>query len=133
MDLLATVRANLVADTNITDLVSATDIRIESNPVGTSNKEILLRETLGKSNIKLDAESGIFTILVYVKDSVEEPYETLKAITTAILNCLDKKNEDLKDSDSFVRFFVKSSGDFAHNNSEQYWMANIVFDTVIGE
>lgn len=133
MDLLATIRANLIADTNVTDLVSATDIRIESNPVGTSNKEILLKETLGKSDIKLDANSGIFTILVYVKDSVDESYETLKAITLAVLVCLDKKQETLKDSDSFVRFFVKASGDFAHNSKENYWMANIIFDYVVGE
>ena len=133
MDLIKTIRANLVADTDITDLVSAVNIRVHDNPVNTATKQILLEETFGKSDSVLNVESGIFTIWVYVRDSVDEPYKTLKQIKTAVLSCLDKKNESLKDSDSFVRHFVKSSGEPIHSNGERYWMATLVFDYIVGE
>jgi hypothetical protein len=133
MDILATIRANLIADTDITDLVSVNDIRVENNPIPTTDKQILLRETLGRSEIKLDAELGVFTILIYVKDSIDEPVKIIKEISVAVLKCLNKKNETLKDEDTFVRFFVKSSGELVHDNDNRCWMKVIVFDFVTGE
>jgi len=133
MELIKTIRARLIADPTVSSLVPANDIRVHNMPLDTSTKQILLQETLGRSEITLDADLGIFTILVYVKDSIDEPYEELKEITQAILSVLDRKNETLKDSNSFVRFFVKTSGDFVHNNDERYWMCEMVFDYVTGE
>jgi len=132
-DMLKTIRAKLVATTDITDLVSADDIRVGSQPIELVDKQIILMETLEQSEPTLVAEHGIMTITVYVKDTVQNSYAATREVINEILTTLNKQNENLTDADSTVRFFIKDDADYVHNNEERYWMAAIVFSYVEGE
>jgi len=132
MELLKTIRDKLISTAAVTTLVSASDIRVRDMPLSRTNKQIILSETLGDSHSTLEAESGTFTIIIYVKDTVIEAYSILKQIIAVVLDTLDKKNETLADSNAYIREFRKTDGEPVHNDSEEFWMCPIVFDTVVG-
>lgn len=132
-DILRTIRDKLIATTAITDLVASADIHVGSQPVERVDKQIILRETLAKSEPTLVAEHGILTILVYIKDTVQNPYAATREIINEILATLNKQNENLTDTHSTVRFFIKDDADYVYNNDERYWMGTITFSYVEGE
>jgi len=133
MELIKTIRNKLIGTAAVTALVDVSDIRVQGMPLKRTDKQIILRETLGDSHSTLAVERGTFTILIYVKDNVVEAYSVLKQIIKVVLVTLDKKNETLVDSDAYVRLFRKTDGEPVHNDKEEYWVCPIVFDTVIGE
>ena len=133
MELLKTIRDRLVGTVAVTNLVPASDIRVQDIAITRTGKQIILMETLGDSHSTLEADSGTFTIIVYVKDTVVEAYSILKQIIAAVLDTVDKKNETLADSNAYVRLFIKVDGEPVHNDKEEFWMCPIVFNTVVGE
>lgn len=133
MDILKSIRNRLISDTNITDLVGQR-IFVHSIKKTSSNSYIVLKETLGKSEIVLRATRGLFTIQIYVKDFIEGgAYKKVKEISKAVLGVLNRKNESLTDGDTNIRLFVKSSGEPIHNPEENYWMMVQVYDFVTEE
>lgn len=131
-DISKTIRAKLVAESSITSLVSTANIRVTNAELPIASKEIVLKEIPAQSNPVLDAEFGQMTVIVFVTDDVDQPFKTAKQIVAAILAVLNKKNENLRDSDTAVRWFIKSGADYVYNPDEKYWMATINFDYVEG-
>lgn len=128
-----TIMDKLQATTAITSVVPATNIQAHELRLSSASKQIVVKDSLGASEPILQAESGLITILVYIKDSVDQPYKTCYNLLRLIQSTLDRLNESLTDSNSFVRKFLKQSGEVVYNSETQEYMGQIVFSYVVGE
>lgn len=131
-DVAKTIRGHLIGSATITNLVSTDNIFISNSPKSKAAKQIIIKEIPGASNSVLDLEQGNMNIMVVVDDTVSESYKSLKEIVDSILDLLNKKNETLLDTDSAMRWFVKSGVDYIYNQDEYYRMAVITFGYVEG-
>jgi len=132
-DIAKTIRTHLINSATITGIVDVGNIFVSNSPKAKATKQIVIKEIPGPSNSVLDLEQGNLNLIVVVDgDKVSEPYAETKTIVEAILDLLNKKNETLLDTDSAMRWLVKSGVDYIYNQDEYYWMAVITFGYVEG-
>lgn len=122
----------MINNVDIVSQVPADDIRIAETPRLTSDKEIIFKDYPGKSEPVLDAEHGTLQIQVFVRDSVDQPYKTLRTIVDLILSNYNKKNETLQNSTARIRNFLKNAISYYHNDVEEYRSAVMNFDYLHG-
>lgn len=133
MEILITVRNKLLLNSDLTSLLGGNYIYTKNVPLTRVNKYIVLKESFGKSEVVLHATKGIFTAVVYISDSVNEPYRIIREIGTKILEILNRKNETLTDANTTIWFFVKIDAEPVYDNSNKSWMLPMTFDFVASE
>ena len=134
-DIATKVRAVLQADTTLTAmLTSSNDIRVSELPVSKVNKQITIRQTLGRSDSILHATMSTLFIFVWVKQKeVSEPYKTTAQIMRRVVALLNRQGRSLDDSPLEIHQIVKTDGQIMFDEDQERWIGTLVFDVVTNE
>lgn len=127
-----TIRGHLIGDAGIIAEVSTSNIFIHNSPKPKATKQIVIKDIPGPSNSVLDLEQGEIQLMIIVDETISGPYAKVREITELVLDLLNKKNETLIDSNSKMRWFVKTGADYIYSQAEYYWMGLITFGYVEG-
>jgi len=131
--LTETLIANLKADTTLLTLLDVIDpttapIQVTYVPINMPNKYIILNLTYGES-FHLGYESGVLTIEVYVKDSINQPVAVLKNISERIFQIFDMKGSQLQDSMTTKVYRLRKVGfTDMYDNVTHYYIGSIDFE-----
>ena len=134
IDLTSRVIQALKNEISISSLVDR--IKMESVPETISNKMITVMTDWEPSEAVLPAQSARVRIRVYVKDSVSEPYKTLRNIAHTVkdfLNRLRQDNTELNTGDFIVYQILKTGIREVYEADSMVWTSLILFDVVLSE
>jgi len=134
IDLVSRIVQALKNKESISDLVDR--IKTESIPETISNKMITVAVDWEPSEAILPAQSARVRIRIYVKDSVSQPYSTLRSISYAVkefLNRLREDNTELNTGDFVVYQILKTAVSDAYEVDSLVWTSLILFDVILSE
>lgn len=132
-DILKKVRAVLLADTAITNVVGQ-NIKVGDQPVARATKQITLRKSYGTSNSIIQAGNPTVFITVWIKQKdSEEPYKDCATVVDRIITLFNRKGSSLNTSDLEVNQMVKVDASITYNDEQEMFVGVIIFDTVHNE
>jgi len=134
IDLCSQIVQALKNEETISSLVDR--IKTESIPETISNKMITVAVDWEPSEPILPAQSARVRIRIYVKDSVSEPYKTLRNISYTVkefLNRLRQDNTELNSGDFKVYQILKVGVRDVYEPDSLVWTSLILFDVILSE
>ena len=131
--LTATLIANLKNDTTLRTLLGATTV--DNTPVQSSfnlatmpDKLVIVNIVLGET-FHLGYESGLCSIDVYIKDSIDQPIKVLLSTVERICEILDLKGSQIQDAyTSLVYRMRKVDFTQAYDNVSHFYYGSIDFE-----
>ena len=134
IDLVSRIVQALKNEDPISSLVDR--IKTEHIPETISNKMITVAVDWESSEAVLPAQSARVRIRIYVKDSVSEPYKTLRNISYTVkefLNRLREDNTELNTDDFTVYQILKTAVSDTYEADSLVWTSLILFDVILSE
>ncbi|MFX0084279.1 MAG: hypothetical protein ACFFAU_01295 [Candidatus Hodarchaeota archaeon] len=134
IDLCSQIIQALKNESSISSLVDR--IKAKKQPETISNKMITVEVIWEPSEPILPAQTANVRIRIYVKDSVSEPYKTLRNISYQVKEFLNRLREDntvLNVGDFKVYQLLKTGIEDTYEEDSMVWTSLIIFDAVVSE